>query len=125
MQPVGILNLISNTNQWLSQRQGAIAQNVANANTPGYRSVDVRAFSDVLESPELSLSMSHAHHMGADNAVSGGLEFQPVDSDVVNHSANTVSLEAEMLKAGEVSERFALGTSIFKSFHRMIISSAR
>ena len=35
--------------QWLSARQTAIADNVANANTPGYRALDIQPFSAVLE----------------------------------------------------------------------------
>jgi flagellar basal-body rod protein FlgB len=43
----------------------------------------------------------------------------------VTHSGNSVSLEQEMLKAGEVSRDFALSTSVAKSFHRMFMTTLK
>ena len=44
--------------------------------------------------------------------------------DVV-HSGNSVVLEQELIKAGEVNRSFALNAGITKAFHRMLMSSAR
>lgn len=38
MEPVFLTKLVSNSNDWLSVRQATIAENIANANTPGFRS---------------------------------------------------------------------------------------
>jgi flagellar basal-body rod protein FlgB len=43
----------------------------------------------------------------------------------VTHSGNSVSLEQEMIKGGEVSGAFRLNTSILKAFHRMILASSK
>ena len=43
----------------------------------------------------------------------------------ITHSGNNVSLEQELLKAGEVNRAFRLNTSLAKAFHRMILTSAR
>ncbi len=40
-------------------------------------------------------------------------------------SGNNVSLEQELLKAGEVNRAYRLNTSIAKVFHRMIMTSSR
>ena len=44
--------------------------------------------------------------------------------DVV-HSGNSVVLEQELIKAGEVNRSFALNAGIIKAFHRMLVASAR
>ena len=43
----------------------------------------------------------------------------------VTHSGNNVSLEQELLKAGEINRAYRLNTSVAKAFHRMILASAK
>jgi flagellar basal-body rod protein FlgB len=38
------------------------------------------------------------------------------------HSGNSVSIEQEMLKAGDVSRSYSLNTNLVKSFHRMLMT---
>jgi flagellar basal-body rod protein FlgB len=40
-------------------------------------------------------------------------------------SGNTVVLENELMKAGEISRSFELNTAIVKAFHRMMMTSVR
>ena len=47
------------------------------------------------------------------------------DSWDVVHSGNSVSLEQEMMKAGDVNRDYSLNTAIVKSFHRMFMTSAK
>ena len=47
------------------------------------------------------------------------------DSWEVVHSGNSVSLEQEMIKAGDVNRDYSLNTAIVRSFHRMFLSSAK
>ena len=44
MTPIHLFNVVSQHNRWLAARQTAIAGNVANANTPGYKALDVQPF---------------------------------------------------------------------------------
>ena len=43
----------------------------------------------------------------------------------VVHSGNSVSLEQEMLKAGDINKDYSLNTAIIKSFHRMFMTSTK
>jgi flagellar basal-body rod protein FlgB len=52
-------------------------------------------------------------------------EAAPVEGNEILHSGNTVSLEKEMAKAGEVNRAFALNTNIVKAFHRMLMASTK
>ena len=41
------------------------------------------------------------------------------------HSGNSVSLEQELINAGDVNRAYKLNTSIAKTFHRMLLASAK
>jgi len=110
--------------QWLSMRQTAISGNIANANTPGYKPVDVEPFERILDNTGLGLETSAASHLhGAggprQTARKGEGSWQ------VSPSGNAVSLEQELIKADEVNRAYALNTGIVKAFHRMLMMSVK
>jgi flagellar basal-body rod protein FlgB len=125
MDSVYLFALASRHNQWLSVRQSTIAGNVANANTPGFKALDAQPFEDVLQSTALAMTATRSQHLAP---TQGGVQTTEVGADEgweVTHSGNTVSLDQELLKAGEVNRSFALNASILKSFHRMLLASAK
>jgi flagellar basal-body rod protein FlgB len=117
MGQINLFAVASQQAQWLSVRQSAIAQNVVNANTPGYQAVDVTPFERVLEQAKFDANA------GADGVPRAAL--QAGKSVEVKPSGNSVSLEQELIKADEVNRAYALNTSIVKSFHRMLMMSVK
>ena len=63
MTAIHLFNVVSRSNQWLSVRQATIASNVANANTPGYKALDVEPFEKVLETTRLTMQATQPGHM--------------------------------------------------------------
>jgi flagellar basal-body rod protein FlgB len=124
-QPVNLFDLASQQARWLSVRQSVVSGNVANANTPGYRALEVEPFESVLNSKHVVLASTHAGHQqaGASRASFAVDEIEPPKT--VLPSENTVTLEQEMIKAGEVRRSFELNTAIVKAFHRMLMSVSR
>ncbi len=126
MQPIHLFDLASRQKSWLSTRQTLIAGNIANVNTPGYRALDLTPFEDVLESTRLEMAATKAGHMMPDPAdLTGTAEVEGEESWDVYHSGSNVSLEQELLKAGEINRNYTLNTNMLKAFHRMLVSSAR
>lgn len=125
MSQLYLFGLSSNRAQWLSQRQAVVAENVANVNTPGYRAKDVSAFAETLDTTSLQMSGSSASHLVASAGREFGVDEGRQTPWDVTHSGNSVSLEQEMLKSGEISRDFALDTSIAKAFHRMYLSTLK
>jgi len=123
--PVFLASLASSQAQWLAARQTTIASNVANANTPGYQARDITPFNAVLDQTSLSLASTNPMHLdpGADLAPSQ--KISKTDSWEIFHSGNSVALEQEMMKAGEVNQSYALNTAIVKAFSRMVSMSAK
>lgn len=124
LDSVHLFSLASRKSEWLSVRQSAVAENIANANTPGFRARDVEPFVDVFDKTRLRLAATSPDHLlpSGDTRVS---ETKAKDGWAVTHSGNTVSIEEELMKASANSREHALATSVVKSFHRMILQSVR
>lgn len=125
MIPVHLFELVSQHNNWLSVRQSAIAGNIANANTPGYKAVDTAPFESELNSFQLTMTATHTGHMSPEAGGPPVADVREEGSWEIVHSGNSVSLEQEMLKAGEINRTFAVNTSVLKAFHRMLMTSTK
>jgi flagellar basal-body rod protein FlgB len=126
MRPIHLFDLSSQHINWLSSRQALLAGNIANVNTPGYRALDLEPFESVLESTKLEMAATEPGHMMPDpTTASASTEVEGEESWDVFHSGSNVSLEQELLKAGEINRAYTLNTNVLKAFHRMLTSSAR
>jgi flagellar basal-body rod protein FlgB len=125
MTPIYLFDIASQRSNWLSVRQATIAGNVANANTPGYTAMDVKPFEAVLQQSRLEMAATNPMHMAPAGAEQSGFENESIDGWHVAESGNSVQLEKEMAKAGEINNAFALNNNIVKAFHRMLLTSAK
>jgi flagellar basal-body rod protein FlgB len=125
MRSIHLFDLTSKHNQWLSTRQATIATNVANVNTPGFKTQDVKAFEAVLDSAGLSMAATSSGHISTAGQPADVVESAETDAIEIMHSGNTVNLESEMMKASEANRAYALNTNVTKAFHRMLIASVK
>ena len=125
MSVIHLFDVVSRHNQWLSVRQSAIAGNIANANTPGYKAVDIEPFEKTLEAARLTMKSTQAGHMIDDPVKTTALDVSNSKSWETTHSGNSVSLEQELINAGEVNRAYRLNAGIAKAFHRMLLASVK
>ena len=125
MGPLYLFELASSQARWLELRQSTIAANVANANTPGFKARDVEPFNKVLDTTPVRLAMTSPSHMQLSQVETDARATAKKDSWEVVHSGNSVSVEQEMTKGGEVNRDYSLNAAIVRSFHRMLLSSAK
>lgn len=125
MEPVHLFDLVSRNNKWLSVRQTAVAGNIANANTPGFKAVDTEPFEKVLSRMPLELAVTQPGHMTSPEIGIPVVDVRDEEAWDVIHSGNTVVLEQELIKANEVNRSFSLNTGITRAFHRMLLMSAK
>jgi flagellar basal-body rod protein FlgB len=125
MSEIYLLSLAAQQRDWLSTRQAAIAMNVANAATPGYRSADVPSFDAIMKEAPISLAATHANHISSRGGFSPDKSAARQASWEISHSGNSVSLEQEMLKAGQVSRAFSMNVNMTRAFHDMLLSGLR
>jgi flagellar basal-body rod protein FlgB len=125
MGPIHLFDVAQRRNDWLGRQQAVIAGNIANANTPGFKTRELAPFEEIVTGA-LPLAATHAGHLqsaavappavAAERAGAGGETL---------HSGNDVSLEQEFMKAGEVMRAYSLNTGLIKTFHRLLLASAK
>jgi flagellar basal-body rod protein FlgB len=123
--PLYLFELASSQARWLELRQSTIAVNVANANTPGFKARDVEPFNKVLDATPVRLAMTSPSHMQLSATETDTRATAKKDSWDVVYSGNSVSLEQEMIKGGDVSQGYSLNTAIMRSFHRMLLAGLK
>ncbi|MFZ5673477.1 MAG: flagellar basal body rod protein FlgB [Pseudomonadota bacterium] len=125
MSGIGLFGVAFQQAQWLSVRQTAIAENIANANTPGYRAVDVESFDTVLQKTGLDLSLTTSGHMATGVNGIRPPAIERAKDIKVSASGNSVGVERELIKAEEVNRAYALNTNVVKAFHKMLLMSVK
>lgn len=107
------------------QRQAVIAQNVANADTPGYIARDLPNFTETYglgQEPTFSQRATRFSHMN-------GIEANSVESIALRDGSfaspdgNSVSLETEMLRATDAKRQHDRSLAIYKSALNILRSS--
>lgn len=125
MQPVNLFDLATQQARWLSVRQTAVSGNIANANTPGYGTMEVEPFEAVLDKSRVSMRATNPRHISVGLGVDSLMVRQANESTPTMPSGNTVVLEDELMKSGEVRRTFEMNTAIVKAFHRMLMMTTR
>lgn len=125
MDPVYLFGLASQQRSWLSARQALVAQNVANANTPGFQALDLAPFTKTLEASGLQLASTNGLHLSTTASGEAQTVQKPAETWETTHSGNSVSLELEMIKAGDIHTAYSLNASIMKAFQGMWLNSLK
>lgn len=99
---------------YLAQRQKLVAENVANANTPEYRTRDLKPFEAVLrDGGPVAPARTSALHLAAGRPASPFRETRGAEAWEITPDGNSVSLEQEMIKGSENRDAVALTTGLF------------
>ncbi|MGQ0662785.1 MAG: flagellar basal body rod protein FlgB [Pseudomonadota bacterium] len=113
-----LFQMISGRMGWLSERQKLLAQNVANADTPGYKPRDLKPlnFRTLLAdaAARRKPAGSEAGQRGPGTGIEGALaraRQKPAESAP---SGNAVSIEAEVMKVAETAMDHQLTTNIYR-----------
>ena len=98
-----------------AMHQSKVAQNVANADTPGYRPQHIAPFSESYRPSESNgMRTTRPGHLGQ-GELANLRTFPITDTSYDSPNGNGVSLETEMLKATEVRQQHQMALTIYKS----------
>jgi flagellar basal-body rod protein FlgB len=110
-----LFSMLKTRMYWLNERQRVLAENVANADTPGFRGHDLRQldFHEALRSTgEVKLATTAPGHIGGSTGTSqfpmdnrGGFETTP--------RGNAVVLEDEMMKVAQTQMDYQAATALY------------
>jgi flagellar basal-body rod protein FlgB len=110
---------------WLATRQAITANNMANADTPGFKASEIVSFRNEMQSVAARMTRNNSSHLQATQDVGSefGSRFQKNAETTL--SGNDVVIEKEMRTAGENARLYSFDIGLLKSFHRMILASVK
>ncbi len=123
-QNLNIFQLASQSAAHATQRQALIAQNTANADTPGYKARDITPFAESFQSgSNMALRATRAGHLQP----SGGSGRAEVVIDSLfgaeSPNGNSVSLEDQMVRAAETRQQHDLAIGIYQKSLQILRTS--
>jgi len=119
IQNMTIFQLASGLTRHATDRQALVAENIANADTPGFKARDLVAFEDSFAA-ENSLAM-RSNRTGQISARSETVFTSPFGVESPN--GNTVSLEAEMMRSSEIREQHDLALGVYQKSLQILRTS--
>ena len=131
-----VYGLLRRRMDWLNQRQTVLSQNIANADTPKYKSHDLKKFDfkDVIRehknsSKRFAMSATNASHISA-GAASGRTQG-PFKEDGRSRpyetapDGNQIVLEEQMVKLNETAIQHSAMVGLYRKHLAMITSVVR
>lgn len=115
-RPDRLLGLAERRLGWLDRRQAVLAQNIANADTPGFRPRDLLPFAARLDAVlRADLARSHAAHL-AGRSPGAGQAREDRRAQEATPNGNAVSLDREALRVAETDTAHAVAMAVHRSF---------
>jgi flagellar basal-body rod protein FlgB len=113
---IGLFNLADKRLAWMDQRQVLLAQNVSNADTPGWQARDLKPFAATLVNAQAAAPVrtNPLHLSGTD-----GDPLQPDRQALPEERApdgNAVSIDEELKKVADTSTNQGLVTSLYTKY---------
>jgi flagellar basal-body rod protein FlgB len=121
-----ILRISSAMARHAGQRQAIVAQNVANADTPGYIARDLPSFAASYGSETASVGLratrdQHMHGTRSGDILPAAIEI----TDQSSPNGNQVSIETEILKSVDAKRQHDRALAIYKTSLNVLRSSLR
>jgi len=116
MFDLSIFNIAGAMARHAAARQGIVAENIAHADTPGYRARDLQKFDEVMsgEMRPFAPTATRDGHFG----VKSGAEFRADEISAFGSeqpNGNTVTLEDQMVRGAETQMQHDMALSIYST----------
>ncbi|UYO00664.1 MAG: flagellar basal body rod protein FlgB [Devosia sp.] len=120
-----VFSALTDKMRWHQTRQGLLAENVANAETPGYRGRDLRQYDfdtrmGMGSSASLTTAATRPMHFSVSSGEAGGFDAQRMANFEITPEGNGVSLEDEMMKVTTNMMDYQAATSVYQKSIRIL-----
>jgi flagellar basal-body rod protein FlgB len=131
---IPLMSLLKDRMGYLNHRQKLIAENVANADTPGYQPRDLKPFDKLVAAPGtiaadsggLALARTNPMHIAAVTPTPGGpLSPSKSPDSETTLNGNSVVLEEEMMKMTETRSDYSTAVSLYQQSVTMLQTAIR
>ncbi len=114
---IGLFALADRRLAWLGARQNVLGQNVANADTPGWKARDLRPFADVLashRSPDAGsvVTTNPLHMQGTALGEAAGQILRGEQAP----DGNAVALDEQMVKIADTDSAHEMVSAIYQKY---------
>ena len=117
---LGLFAVAERRLEWVGQRQKQLAENVANADTPGYRPKDLSPFASSLSQFQIAPALTSPLHLAG---FSTGTAVSKTATSEQGPDGNAVNVEDEMTKVADDENTQALVGNIWKSYMGMFMTA--
>ncbi len=126
---IPLLDQIKGRMTWLDARQRVVAQNVANADTPGYVARDLKAPTDfaqaLKEGGGLTMVRTSAAHLPAAGGAVARFKSDKIPDSETTQDGNSVVVEEQMLKMAESRMAYDAAIGLYTKSMDMIRLASR
>lgn len=115
----GILSLMKDRMSYLGQKSAVLAQNVANANTPGFQAKELApfvSFAEEMKKASDTMSVTSTKHIVPASMSGVNASTKKMRSFEVLPSGNTIDLEQQMMEVSKTTVEYQADVSIYQKF---------
>lgn len=111
---IEVLALARSLSAYSGARQAVVAENVANADTPGYRARDLPDFAEAYRASEMGQAMRRTRpgHLETSGAPGLAVEPRPQPGET-SPNGNSVSLETELVRAADIRSKHNMALTVY------------
>ena len=118
---LSFFQLASQRMQWLSAHQQVVAENIANADTPGFKARAISPFAEMVEGKRATtVATTHPGHIGGNGHAGGIRVAQDRAPWEASLDGNSVVLEQQTLMSSEISENYQLAAQLYGKGHQLL-----
>jgi flagellar basal-body rod protein FlgB len=113
---IGLFDLAERRLAWADRRQAVLAQNIANANTPGFQPHDLKPFAAALDhANSVTPVRTQPNHLAG--TAGGASQAELVERPRTRApDGNAVTLDEQLVKVANTETAHALVTTIYKKY---------
>ncbi|MDR3450020.1 MAG: flagellar basal body rod protein FlgB [Alphaproteobacteria bacterium] len=114
----GLIDLLTTKLTYLNQRQAVLAENVANADTPGYKELDVKPFTfgDALKQADVGMTVTDPRHIVPASMAGVNAKTIEVKDTETLANGNSVDIESQMMEVSKNNVDYQTMTAVY---HKM------
>lgn len=115
---IGLFRLAEQRLAWVGRRQELLAQNVANASTPGYQPRDLPPFAQALSHAGGAASMARTDpmHLAGTSSMQSAHSVRPRER---SPDGNGVSMEDQLTKVADTAGTQELVANLYRKYNSM------
>ena len=125
LSSIPLFTALTEKMKWHQTRQGLLAENVANAETPGYRGRDLKAFGFEehmrnVSTARIETAATNPMHFAVQGTDADGFGPRSINSFEITPEGNGVTLEDEMMKVATNQMDYQTVTTLYTRSMKLI-----